>query len=384
MRCPIYYTSLLWLNISLQSCGSLGLEVTDEKPRGTVASNSASSESLAKGLGDLGIEQASDGSGDSTKVVGTSMSALPTTLGNRDAESTGLQRDRGVVPPCHLRTQIVEDVQMASVPCSTIFSTPEAAQEAVSGYLARWQLETSSGRGALREYGRSILKGVEKLKKATKHSYRKQVLGFEAQDIDPLVWRRVLQAQRTTQSQLRALRGLRTQLLDTLQLSSQDMKVAELRVVEDITGGVAELYSSDEEEQQISDQSRRNHAAFVVGVGKVLKKHLEKELLALLDNAMGTKMISYATFSSTPELPELLKEYIQQEIDKKKRAELLGSLLTEAILRYFSLSKANKRQLNKIKHELGQAAHQVILHYGAVQDTSKAKSTSRYNQGPQT
>lgn len=387
MQRQVCYANLFWFSaLLLQSCGSSGLDMADEELHNAAAFKPVSNKSLTRRLGDLGIEQVPDGPEDSINIVSTSTSLAA--FGNRDTGSVGPQCVRAVAPLSQSSAQIVGDTQVSSFPCMTTFSTLEAAQQATLDYLMQWQLEAASTQEQtiFTERGRSILKGVETLKRATKRSYRQQVLGFETQDIDPLVWSRVLQTQKTTQSQLNALRGLRTQLLNTLQLNSQDMKVAGLRIAGDITGGVAELYSSDEEEQQISDQSRRNHAAFVVGVGKVLKKYLEKELLTLLGSAMGEKKTSYTAFSSTPELSKLLKAYIdslQQGIDEEKRAELLGSLLTEAILRYFSLSKATKEQLNKIRRELGKAAYQTVLHYDAVQDTSKGKRASRCDRGPQ-
>ena len=233
---------------------------------------------------------------------------------------------------------------------------------------------------AIREQGKSLLKSVEILKKETKRSYRQQVLGFETQDIDPFVWNRLLQQQQATQSQLNTLRGLRTQLLEACQMHSQELQVAGIRTITHEVEQVIELYSSDEEAQQISDQSRKNHVAFVVGIGKVLQKYIKKELLELLDNTLGTKVAPYVTFSSTPELPELLKAYIdslQREEAGEQSAEMLGSLLTEAILKCFALSKAKKTKLNKIKDEIGQAAYQVVLSYNASQNPSNAKSVSR-------
>jgi len=113
----------------------------------------------------------------------------------------------------------------------------QAAQEAVGGYLERWRLATPAGRVALQEQGKSVLKSVEVLKKSTKHSYCHQVLGFETQDVDPLVWNRVFQEQEATKVHLNAIRGLRSQLLvDILTTFDEDEN-------EEV------LYSSDEDEQ---------------------------------------------------------------------------------------------------------------------------------------
>ena len=166
-------------------------------------------------------------------------------------------------------------------------------------------------------------------------------------------------------------------------MDGQGLQLAGIRTTTSEATGEIELYSSDEDTQQHSDQERKNYAAFAAGVGKVLKKHLEQELLALLDNTTKTKMVPYITFSSTPELPELLKQYLdslKQEKDEEQSAELLGSLLTEAILQCFSLSKAKKVQLRKMKNELGQVAYEVILHYNSTQDSGETKGVSKCEQ----
>jgi len=91
-----------------------------------------------------------------------------------------------------------EDCKIPSLPYVTAFTTAEAAQETVETYLERWRLATPAGCSTLKEQGKSLLKSVELLKKSTKQFYRHQVLGFETQDVDPLVWNRVLQEQEAT------------------------------------------------------------------------------------------------------------------------------------------------------------------------------------------
>ena len=256
-----------------------------------------------------------------------------------------------------------EITKMPSLPRVTTFTTPTAAREAVSVYLERWRLETPAGRVAILERGKILLKGVEALKKTTKRSYRRQVLSFEVHDIDPMVWNRILQQQQATKEQLCVLRGLRTQLLDACQF--QELVTAGIRTVTNADSGEVELCSSDEETQQLSDQSRRNRAAFVAGIGRVLRGRIG-ELLTLLDDAMGTNIAPYvALLASTPELPELLEDYVDaflQETDEERRAELLGALITEVIFQLFPLPPKKKKQLNSIKRKLGQAAHKIVLH----------------------
>jgi hypothetical protein len=275
-----------------------------------------------------------------------------------------------------IRTQLAKDVKLPSLSRITALSTPEEAQSAVEIYLERWSLETPSGRAVIWEQGQDILKNLEAIKKATKRSYRRQVLSFEINDIDPLVWNRVLQQQQATQAQLRTLRGLRTRLLNAFQLNGQELIAAGIQATIPVAVGEAEIYSSDEEVQQLSDQSRRNHAAFVVGIGKVLQGRIE-ELLALLDDAVGTTIAPYITLlSSTPELPDLLGDYTanfsHKTDDEGYQAELLGSLLAEVILQFVPLPKVKKVQLNKIRHKLGQAAQRVVFrHSNQLKNPSK-------------
>jgi hypothetical protein len=279
------------------------------------------------------------------------------------------------------RTQLTEEMKMPSLSRVTAVSTLGEAQIAVEAYLERWSLETPAGREAIWKQGRDILKNVETLKKEAKRSYRRQVLGFEINDIDPLVWNRALQQQKAAKEQLEALRGLRNRLLQACQFSSQELREVGIRAIMSppVAVGDIEYYSSDEEVQQLSDQSRRNHAAFVVGVGKVLQGRM-KELLALLDEAIGTNMAPYiALLSSTPELPDLLGNYaasfLREENDEEREAELLGSLLAEAILQFVPLPKVKKTQLDNIKHKLGQAAQRVaIRHSDQLKKLTKTKT----------
>jgi hypothetical protein len=192
------------------------------------------------------------------------------------------------------KTELAEEVKMPSLSRVTASSTLCKVQTAVETYLKRWSLESPSGRGAICKQGQDILKNVESLRKEAKRSYRRQVLGFEVNDIDPLVWSRVLQQQKATKKQLEALRGLRNRLLNACQFDSQELREAGIRATISPFATVREIecYSSDEEVQQISDQSRRNHAAFVVGIGKVLQGRIG-ELLTLLDEAIGTNIAPY-------------------------------------------------------------------------------------------
>ncbi len=125
----------------------------------------------------------------------------------------------------------------------------QAAQEAVGGYLERWRLATPAGRVALQEQGKSVLKSVEVLKKSTKHSYCHQVLGFETQDVDPLVWNRVFQEQEATKVHLNAIRGLRSQLLEACQVHGQELQEVDILTTFDEDENEEVLYSSDEDEQ---------------------------------------------------------------------------------------------------------------------------------------
>ena len=257
---------------------------------------------------------------------------------------------------------MLKNKKMPSLPRSTTFSTLAAAQEAVTAYMARWRLETTSGRAGIREQGKNILKGVEKLKKVIKRSYRQQVLGFETQDIDPLVWNRLLQAQRATQAQLNTLRGLRAQLLEVCQIHSQELQAAGVRTTISELGGEVELYSSDEDTQQLSDQERKNHAAFVAGMGKVLQKRSGVLLKTLLDQSLSVVEDYVQLFIEIPEFSELIGEYIEaflQEEDEEQRAELLGGFLTEVILQFFPLPQEKANQLKRSKNKLGQAAQKI-------------------------
>jgi hypothetical protein len=280
-----------------------------------------------------------------------------------------------------MKEEAEENTKMPSLSHVTTFTTPAAAQKAVEAYLERWRLVIPSGRAALREQGKDILRGVEVLKKKTKCSYRQQVLGFETCDIDPLVWHVVLQQQQTTKEQLNVLRGLRTQLLDLCQLQVGELQAAGMQMTINTEKGEVECYSSDEEAQQLSDQSRKNHAAFVAGIGKVLQGHTGALLAALVDDAMGTKIANHTTLlSSIPELPELLEDYVDEflgETDEERSAELLGSLLTEVILLFVPLLKGKKSQLKEIKHKLGEAARRVIS-----QRTNRLNTIARKGKDP--
>jgi len=110
-----------------------------------------------------------------------------------------------------------EDRKMPSLPRVTTFTTPAAAQEAVEAFLARWRLETPSGRAAIKDQGKEILKGVATLEKMTA-SY-------------PLVWNKVLQEQEATKKQLNRLIGLRSQLLDAFQQEECRRREAEAREI---------------------------------------------------------------------------------------------------------------------------------------------------------
>jgi hypothetical protein len=280
------------------------------------------------------------------------------------------------------RTELAEEVKMPSLSRVTASSTLCEVQTAVETYLERWSLESPSGRGAIWQQGQDILKNVESLTKEAKRSYRSQVLGFEVSDIDPLVWNRVLQQQKAAKEQLETLRGLRNRLLNACQFNSQELREAGIRATMSplATVGEIECYSSDEEVQQISGQSRRNYAAFVVGIGKVLQGRIG-ELLALLDEAIGTNIAPYtALLSSTPELPDLLGDYtanfLHETDDEEREAEMLGSLLAEVILQFVPLPKVKKAQLSNIKHKLGQAAQRVaIRHPDQLKKLTKTKST---------
>jgi hypothetical protein len=268
---------------------------------------------------------------------------------------------------------------MPSLPRITASSTLCEVQTAVETYLERWSLESPLRREPIRKQGQDILKNVESLKKEAKRSYRKQVLGFEVNDIAPLVWRRVLQQQTETKEKLEALRGLRRRLLDVCQFSSQELREAGIRVsvVPSVTVEDIESYSSCEEAQQVSNQSRRDHAAFVVGVGKVLQEHIG-ELLALLDETIDTNMAPYvALLSSIVGLPDLLGDYTASlhETDGEREAELLGSLLAETVLRFVALPRVKEMKLHNIKYKLGQAAQRVVIrHPNQLKKLVKTKS----------
>jgi hypothetical protein len=260
--------------------------------------------------------------------------------------------------------ELKEDAKMPSLSRITASSTLCEVQTAVETYLERWSLESPLRRASIREQGQDILKNVESIKKEAKRSYKKQVLGFEVNDIAPLVW---LQHQKATQEKLKALRGLRRRLLDACQFNSQELREAGIRVpvLPFVTVGDIESYSSCEEAQQISSQLRRDHTAFVVGVGKVLQGHIG-ELVALLDEAMDTNVAPYVVLlSSIVGLPDLLGDYTASlhETDGEREAELLGSLLAETILQSVALPRVKETKLHNIKHKLGQAAQRVAIRY---------------------
>ena len=92
------------------------------------------------------------------------------------------------------------------------------------------------------------------LKKTLKQSYRRQVFGFETQDVAPIVWERLLQEQQATQAQLNALRDLRAQLLEACQIQGAALQEVGIRTVFDEDKQEEVVYTSDEDEQQLSSE----------------------------------------------------------------------------------------------------------------------------------
>lgn len=351
VQCGVHYVILLGFSILLQGCGGLPLHMKDAHEEAIIPKSVPDRDAKNIPGNTTGTAQASSGSS------------------NDDVEHSSLQRKQTTVLTHGAYNQAAAKSRVAALSYTGAFSDISVAQAAVLDYLGRWRSRDSSDQKHIREQGKGILSGVELLKKTTKRSYRKQVLGFETHDIEPMVWHRVLLKQQKTKEQLKTLRELRSRLLDALQLSEQELALAGLRTAMREEVGEVTLYSSDEEAQQLSDQSRKTHAAFVTGVGRILRKHLQKKLLSLLDNAAGGGVVPHEALSSTPELPALLRGYVDslhQGKNEEKRAELLGSLLTEAILQYFSLSKDNKTQLHRTKRELGKVAYQVACQYNSA------------------
>ena len=163
--------------------------------------------------------------------------------------------------------QAEEDSKMPSFPRATTFDTPEAAQEAVTTFLERWQLETPEGRATLLEQSKEVLRAVEELKKETKQSYRHQVFfGFEAQDVAEIVWERLLQGQQATQARLNDIRALRAQLLEACQIQGAALQEVGIRTVFDEDDQEEVLYTSDEDEQQLSSEEMQEGQALLKDV----------------------------------------------------------------------------------------------------------------------
>ena len=125
-----------------------------------------------------------------------------------------------------------------------------------------------------------------------------------------------------------------------------------------------ELYSSDEETQQLSDAKRKVHAAFRNSMGEALQNKA-KDLWAIASDPdpVGAVIEHYVTFlCSIPQLPELLAAYVEEfleEATEERRAEMLGELLAEALVQVVPLPKVKATQLVGIKKKLGKAGKQV-------------------------
>ena len=92
------------------------------------------------------------------------------------------------------------------------------------------------------------------LKKTLKQSYRRQDLGFEAQDVAPIVWERLLQGQQATQARLNDIRALRAQLLEACQIQGAALQEVGIRTVFDEDKQEEVVYTSDEDEPQLSSE----------------------------------------------------------------------------------------------------------------------------------
>jgi hypothetical protein len=191
-----------------------------------------------------------------------------------------------------------EDHKMPSLPTKTKIDSLETAQAAVEAYQASWQRAIPEAREAMQEHGQKILQDVEALKKAAKQSYRHQVLVFETQDVDPLVWERVLQEQEAARASLNATRDLRTQLLDTYQ--GDELKKGGIRTPPS-NDQEAELYSSDEDEQQLSSEAMRDRQESLKDAIDVTKEVVE----AILES--GPTLGAGAAVKVAGKLPKVLK-----------------------------------------------------------------------------
>ena len=217
---------------------------------------------------------------------------------------------------------------------------------------------------ALKEQGNDFLKKVDARRKDIKSAYRQAVLNFETTDVDPIVWSTVLQDQKEIKSELLSVRGLRTQLLNTLQISGAQLEASGIRTTLSEETQAQELYSSDEETQQLSDAKQKIHVAFRNSMGEAFQNKA-KALWAIASgpDPVGAVVEHYVTFlCSIPQLPELLAAYVEEfleEATEERRAEMLGALLSEAITAVVPLPKVKAAQLVGIKKKLGKAGKQV-------------------------
>lgn len=239
------------------------------------------------------------------------------------------------------------------------FFNLSTAQKAVESYLQQCKNASMQNLGiAFKEQGKNILKEIEALKKATKAKYRRAVLNFETVDVNPVVWKILLQNQKEIKSQLQALRHLRTELLRSGYIGSEALQSSFLQTSSSEESKPIEIYSSDEEKQQLSDETRRVYNAFWQGMAQVLKEHIE-DLVALAIDPVDTTIEHCITLlSSVPAFPEMLVEYIEKFIEveeEEQRVKLIGELLTKMILEFIPLPKVKAKHLQSIKQKLGKA-----------------------------
>jgi hypothetical protein len=239
-----------------------------------------------------------------------------------------------------------EDCKMPSLPTKTKIDSLETAQAAAEAYQASWQRAIPEAREAMQARGQEILKDVEALKQSAKQSYRHQVLDFETQDVDPLVWKRVLQEQEAARASLNATRDLRTQLLNTCQVREKELKKGGLRTPPS-NDQKAELYSSDEDEQQLSSEAMRDRQESIKEAIDVTKEVVE----AILES--GPTLGAGAAVKVAGKLPKVLKatkvgsKAVQGVARTGKVGKVLqsgGHTLTNRTLKGLGL---NQQQANK-------------------------------------
>ncbi len=172
------------------------------------------------------------------------------------AAPAGYQEARAAEVPLYTKKSPVSDAYFNSS------SSPVEVEKSVKDYLQKFQGSTREERAAMQPQGEQLLKGVEGFKITKKEAYRGQVETFVTQDVDPVVWNTVLQKQKDTKAQTDTLRDLRSQLVGTLQPTSEVLETAGIQATFNKDNEVT-YYSSDEDEQMLSSEEMQRRKEVV-------------------------------------------------------------------------------------------------------------------------